>query len=353
LSKAISRLKVEHLFRIVPTAGHISCKANGYQILFAGLDDVEKIKSITPKKGVITDIWIEEATETGPNDVKQLRKRLRGLAEYDGERIRKRVILSFNPIYRTHWIVNEYFNRIGWRDEQREYLDDSISILKTTHVDNEFLDPDDHAELENESDPYWKEVYTYGNWGILGDSILTNWRVDDLSDKKEGFDKIRNGLDFGYSSDPNAFVRLHYDRQNKRIYVFEGWSEKELTNPQIADRLRPIVKDEAVFCDDAEPKSIQELRDCGIDARKSGKIGGEVAGRKLSSLLYAIQWLQQHEIIVDESLQPIVNELTIWQWRKDKNGDSLPIPEDKNDHYISATIYATSIERQGFFGDVL
>ena len=30
----------------------------------------------------------------------------------------------------------------------------------------------------------------------------------------DGFDNIRNGLDFGYADDPLAFVRWHYDKRN-------------------------------------------------------------------------------------------------------------------------------------------
>jgi len=341
LEKAINKLKCRGLFDIVPSQGHITC-LNGYQILFSGLDDVEKVKSITPKKGVITDIWIEEATETARDDIKQLRKRLRGLAIYDGKTIRKRIILSFNPIYRTHWIVKEFFIPVGWKDDQTEYQDDKVRILKTTHVDNHFLDPEDHDELENEQDPYWKEVYTLGNWGSLGDSILTNWSVEDLSGKKSGFSNIRHGLDFGFSSDPAAYVKIHYDPRHKKIYIFDGFSQTGLTNPQLAGRLNPYTGDNAVFCDSAEPKSIKELQDNGINAKAVKK------GR--DSVLFGIQWLQQHEIIVDETLQGVINELTIWGWKKDKNGQSLPIPEDKNNHYIDAVRYALEIEYMGLKG---
>ena len=339
LEKAINKLKCRGLFDIVPSQGHITC-VNGYQILFSGLDDVEKVKSITPKKGVITDIWIEEATEIARDDVKQLRKRLRGLAVYDGKRIRKRIILSFNPIYRTHWIVKEFFVPNNWKDDQTHFENDKIRILKTTHLDNLFLDPEDHEELENETDPYWREVYTYGNWGSLGDSILTNWRVEDLS--KQSFDNIRHGVDFGYSQDPAAYVKIHYDPKRKRIYIFDGFSQTELTNPQLAKRLKPHTGDNAVFCDSAEPKSIKELQDNGINA-KAVKKGP-------NSILFGIQWLQQHEIIVDEALQGVVNELTIWGWKKDKDGNSLPIPEDKNNHYIDAVRYALEIEYMGLKG---
>jgi phage terminase large subunit len=340
IRKAIIEMGVLGLFDIVPSRSQISCK-NGYQILFAGLDDVEKVKSITPERGVITDIMIEEATETAQADIKQLEKRLRGKAQYEGQEIPKRLIMMFNPIFKTHWIYENYFKPIDWKDDQTQHLDDNLSILKTTHTDNQSLTTQDHARLENESDPYWHNVYTLGNWGVLGDTIITNWRTADLSDTSQ-FDNIRHGLDFGYASDPNAYVKLHYDPRNMRIYVFRGWHQTKLTNPQIADKLKPLVRDDAVFCDSAEPKSIKELSDNDVDARgvKKGP----------DSLLFSIKWLQKHEIIVDEGIQGLVNELSTWSWKKDKDGVSLPIPEDKNNHYIDAIRYALEIEYIGLKG---
>jgi len=335
ICKAITAHKANDLFEIRTGDMEITC-ANGYQMLFKGLDDEEKIKSVTPKKGVITDIWQEEATENTYEATKQLGKRLRGKSS-----VPKRQILSFNPIYKTHWIYQSYFDPLGWSENQTEYSDDHLSILKTTYRDNEWLMPDDIYALENEGDEYYRQVYTYGNWGILGDAILTNWRTADLSYHSQ-FTNIRNGLDFGYSADPNAFIRCHYDGQAKKIYVFSGWHQNKLTNPQIAGRIKPEIGSEALFCDSAEPKSIQELRDNGIDARPVKK-GPD-------SLLYSIKWLQKHEIIVDEALQGMVNELNTWQWKKDKNGMALPIPEDKNNHYIDGTRYALEIEYIGFFG---
>lgn len=344
IQKAIIELQVGKHFNIVPSQGHITC-TNGYQILFSGMDDSEKVKSITPRKGVITDVWYEEATEAAQDDVKQLRKRLRGRSSYFGREVSKRIILSFNPIYRTHWIVSGYFTPIGWKDDQTEYCDDDISILKTTYKDNKFLTEQDCKALEDETDPYWYDVYTLGNWGVLGDSILTNWRAEDLVGEWATFDNIRNGFDFGYSSDPASYVRVHYDRKKKRIYVFSGWEQRELTNPAAAIRLKVIVGDEPLFCDSAEPKSIQELKDNEINAvpTKKGK----------DSVLHGIQWLQQHEIIVDSSLQHIINELTIWSWKKDKDGNSLPIPEDKNNHSIAALRYALEVEFAGFFAGLV
>ena len=335
ICKAITYHKANDLFEIRTGDMEITC-ANGYQMLFKGLDDEEKIKSVTPKQGVITDIWQEEATENTFEATKQLEKRLRGMSK-----VAKRQILSFNPIYKTHWIYGHFFKPVNWAENQKEYKDDHLSILKTTYKDNQWLMPDDIYALENEGDEYYRQVYTDGDWGILGDAILTNWRTADLSDHSQ-FTNVRNGLDFGYSADPNAFTRSHYDPANKRIYVFSGWHQNKMTNPMIADRIKPEIGQEALFCDSAEPKSIQELKDHGIDARavKKGK----------DSLLYSIKWLQKHEIIVDEKLQGLVNELTTWQWKKDKDGVSLPIPVDKDNHYIDSIRYALEIEYIGFFG---
>ena len=197
----------------------ITCNLNGSQILFSGLDDSEKIKSITPANGVLTDIWIEEATETSYDDFKQLEKRLRGESRHA-----KRITLSFNPVYKEHWIFRQFFG--NWQDGTNEYHDDGLSILKTTYKDNRFLTYEDRRALENEQDEYYREVYSLGNWGVLGDVIFRNWRSEDLSEMKKTADKLYFGLDFGFSSDPCAVVKLHYDKANKRIYVLDEIYER-------------------------------------------------------------------------------------------------------------------------------
>ena len=341
VQKAITNLQVGHLFRVVPSQGHATC-INGFQILFSGMDDPEKIKSITPANSYpLTDVWYEEATEATLEDIKQLRKRLRGLARYQGKETVKRIILSFNPIYKTHWLVGEYFTPNGWQDDQTLFEDEGLRILKTTYKDNRFLTEQDCQALEDETDKYWFDVYTLGNWGVLGDAIITNWESKKLSSLRANFDRIRNGFDFGYSSDPNAFVRLHYDKKKREIFIFDGWEELKLTNPQIARRLAPTIGEEPIFCDSAEPKSIAELQADGIDARpvKKGK----------DSILHGIKWLRQHKIYVDPSLQHIINELNTWSWKQDKDGKSLPIPEDRNNHSMDALRYATEIEHSSFF----
>lgn len=329
ISKYIRENELSGLFKIKDY--EITC-VNGYQALFTGLDDPEKIKSITPKKGVITDIVVEEATETNKKAITQLRKRLRGLAGG----IKKRIVLLFNPILQSHWIYKEYFKL--WSDSDRVLKTDDLLIVKTTYKDNRFLEPDDIKDLEDETDKYTYEVYTLGNWGVLGDRIFTNWRVEDVlnSAAYRTFDIFRNGLDFGFSNNPTALNRMYYHRALKRLYITHEYHALKVTNDQIARDIKPIVGDDSVICDSAEPKSIQELNDHGINAV------GAIKGK--DSVLHGIQWLQQQEIIIDIQCQHTKNEYELYHWKEDKEGNKLNNPVDKFNHHIDDIRYAMEDE---------
>lgn len=314
-------------FTINKSDALITCK-NGYQVIFAGLDDTEKIKSIVPAVGVITDIWIEEATETDSRSVKDLYKRQRG----GDESIAKRMTLSFNPILQTHWIYEEHFKSIAWADEQTEYGTGDLSILKTTYKDNRFLTTQDIHDLENEQDKYYRDVYTLGNWGVLGNVIFTNWEVRDLSGMLDQFTNTRNGLDFGFSSHPAALSRSHYDKTRKTIYIFSELYSTGLTNDMLAEEVRKIIGNEYVVCDSAEPKSITELQQHGVSAlaAKKGK----------DSVNFGIDWLQQQKIVIDKSCISTKNEFQSYKWKEDKNGVAMRVPVDANNHVIDALRYA-------------
>ena len=128
---------------------------NGSEILFAGLDDVEKLKSIYD----ITGIWIEEASELKESDFQQLDIRLRGdFPEY------QQIILSFNPVSVTHWLKRRFF------DEK----DPRARVHESTYLDNRFLPPEAAATLEGfrERDEYYYQVYCLGQWGATGKTVF-------------------------------------------------------------------------------------------------------------------------------------------------------------------------------------
>jgi phage terminase large subunit len=325
ITKAINEFKVRDYFDINKTDMIITCNINQKQILFCGLDDVEKVKSITPIDGVITDIWVEEATECEKSDIKQLDKRLRGRSD-----VIKRLTLSFNPILKDHWIYEEYFGI--WEDNKQYVEKDNLSILKTTYKDNRYLTPDDVLALENETDKYYYEVYTLGNWGVLGAVIFKNWKVEDFSIIENTFDNYRHGVDWGFAEDPFAYIKPHYDKTRKRLYICDEIEAIDLLNSQSAPMVKEKAGHERVICDSAEPKSVSEYKSLGVNAKGAKKGPG--------SIEYGIKFLQGLEIIIHPRCKAFKAEINKYKYKEDKNGNVLPVPIDKDNHLIDALRYA-------------
>lgn len=167
----ISEWKLYHYFKINESDMRITNKLNSAQIVFAGLDDVEKLKSITFNNGVLHRIWIEEASEISKKDFTQLNLRLRGKLPKSKF---YQITLSFNPIEVTHWLKDYFF------DNNKK--PDKTTILHTNYTHNKFLD-DEYLETLlgfEEEDKYTYTVYTLGEWGILGNIIYNKYRVWDF-----------------------------------------------------------------------------------------------------------------------------------------------------------------------------
>ncbi len=316
--KAIRRFDAMHCFEI--REGLITCTYTGAQVLFSGLDDADKLKSITPERGVITDIWIEEATETDYDSFKQLDKRLRGISEH-----KKRMTLSFNPSNKSHWIYETYFkNKDVARPVHREK---DLVMLHSTYKDNRFLTQDDIAALENEKDAYYRSVYTLGLWEDTRGQVFENVIYEDCSGKKFEINSLRCGLDFGFSKDPACALLISYDKKNKLIYVLRECVLYSCTNDRLAEKLRLFAPHLNVFCDSAEPKSIAELRRLGIRAYPVKK--------PKDAVRYSIQWLRQHTIIADSSLSSFPKEIAGFRF-----ADNGQIKANAGDHAIDALRYA-------------
>jgi phage terminase large subunit len=343
VERTIEEFGVRDLFDVNKSEMTITC-VNGYQIFFAGLDDAEKIKSITPRIGALTDIVIEEATECSLSTIKQLYKRQRG----GDESVPKRLVLLFNPILREHWIFSEYFAPIGWDEDDTEYRapDDSLTILRTWFVHNRFLTEADKADLLGETDKYYSDVYTWGKFGVLGNVIFTNWRIEDLSEMRNQFTNIRVGLDFGFDPAPAAVIVSHYDKNRRTIYVYDELCDSGMSDEVLAKEALEMVGKTTITCDSAEKKSIAKLRSLGVDARPAKK-GPD-------SVNFGIKWLQGSEkdekigrrtIIVDKSCVNTQNELRQYKWKEGPDGNPIlrngkPVPVDENNHLIDALRYA-------------
>lgn len=158
LKQIIIKWKLYKHFKINESDLRIKCLLNNNEIIFAGLDDVEKLKSITFAKGELTDIWIEEASEILEADFNQLDVRLRGKGT------KKQITISFNPIDINHWLKRRFFDK----------QDDNIKIFHSTYINNSFLDDDYKKLLEGykTTDEYYYNVYCLGMWGVLGKTVF-------------------------------------------------------------------------------------------------------------------------------------------------------------------------------------
>ena len=156
LKQVISNWNLSKHFKVNESDMRIKCLLTGNEVAFAGLDDVEKIKSITFENGELTDIWVEEATECQEADINQLKVRLRG------GKSKKQIVLSFNPINIQHWI-------------KKHFIDSGLAtVCFSTYKDNKFLTDDDRKALEDlkYTDEYTYEVYCLGHWGIVGKTVF-------------------------------------------------------------------------------------------------------------------------------------------------------------------------------------
>ena len=288
---------------------------NGSQILFKGMDDPEKIKSIAG----ITRIWIEEASELTQSDFSQLNLRLRGKEGLQ-------ITLTFNPIDEEHWIKSYFFDN--------ETVNAKTNIIRTTYRDNKFIDEAYKQELEGYQfiDKNYYKIYALGEWGGI-----TEGRIFPIWEQIEKFPEIDGfwyGLDFGFSNDPAALVKTI--KWKGRIYFEERLYKTGLTNSDIADFMKSDgYTGEPVICDSAEPKSIEELRRQGINAISADKGKGSILG--------GIDLLKSHKVLVTQSSRNLIKENRYYQWKQTTDGKFINQPKDWMNHLKDACRYAYSL----------
>lgn len=300
----------------------IVCKiGGGGQLIFLGLDDVEKLKSITD----ITSIWIEEATEISLEDFEQIDLRLRGFTKHY-----QQIMLSFNPISAMHWLKGRFYDR---RDVE------AMTVL-TTYRDNLFINPDYKARLEGLKDrdhQLWR-IYARGLWGVLKGLIFTPWPT--LTQFPEPQDTYY-GLDFGFN-DPMALFRVG-DRDGTH-YVTELVYESGLTTDDLIARLPAlgVSRADPIYADAAEPDRIETIRRAGYNCQAAHKGQGSVKA--------GISHLKAARIYSRPENANLTSELNTYKWAEDKDGRLQDNPVDFKNHAIDAIRYAivTHAMRGGF-----
>ena len=213
----ISNLGLYEQFKINKSDMTITYIQNGSQLMFFGLDDIEKLKSIQG----ITSIWCEEASEMDKGDILELNRRLRGHTKYY-----KQIILTFNPISHLHWLKEHFFDNPA----------STASIYKTTYLDNSFIDDEYKKEIEDikNYDIQQYNIYALGEWGVLNTNIIyhnydflkhtTSLTIDD-------FEVLHCGIDFNVGGSVCVICGI----RDSKVYVVDGWAVYD--TQQMADKL--------------------------------------------------------------------------------------------------------------------
>ena len=282
---------------------------------FNNREDYQKIKSLTD----VNFIWANELTEFREDDYRELLLRLRGARSSSRYGFRQ-LIADFNPIGKTSWIYDRFWQRLPHAAKKFRY----------TILDNPWAEPEYIARLREtaKDDKNFYKIYFLGDWGEL-QGIIFSWNVGALPDI--AFDEVFYGGDFGYTVDPATLVKIY--RKADEYWLEELIYKTGLTNPALAAECREagVGKDDDTFWDSAEPKSIQELKDNGLNAKPSLKGPDSVKA--------GIDFLRSLKIHIVEGSSNLVREVKSYIWKKDKDGRNLPVPIGINDHAIKAGIY--------------
>lgn len=344
---AANAMGVRHLFRFVDSKLEITYKPRGNKIYFAGADDSDKIKSIKDADFPLAIMWIEELAEfknedevtTIENSV--LREELEGkIANFS---MRKRVY-PFD--YSFYYSYNPPKRRQSWVNKKYEssFIDANTYVDHSTYLGNPHLSKKFIEEAENVK----KNKPMKYRWEYMGEAIgsgvvpFDNLHIEPGSITDEmvaNFDNIRNGLDFGYATDPLAFVRWHYDKKKNGIYAIDEIYGVKMSNREFAKILheRGYQSDE-IFADSAEPKSIAELKsEHNVPRIKGVKKGPD-------SVEYGEEWLDDLDFICIDPLRTpnTAREFENIDYQVDKDGNPKPRLEDKDNHTIDCTRYAFS-----------
>lgn len=320
-----AKMGIAHLFKFQVSPMQIIYIPTGQRIVFRAADNPKKLKSINLGKGYIKYAWFEELDQFA--SMEEIRNILQSL--FRGEGNRKRVVFfSYNPPKSGRAWVNQEAKipKPGRRVHHSTYLD-----VPKEWLGERFITDAEH--LKNTNEMAYRHEYLGEEVGT-GLEIFNNVELRVITDNEIAtFDRIRQGLDFGYAVDPLCFERMHYDRTRRRLYIFAEISGLNLFNRQFWEKVQKY-NDVWTIADSAEPKSIDELRSFGMKIKGAKKGPGSVE--------FGIKFLQDLEqIIIDPERCPLAaREFINYSLEMDRNGIVKSDFPDKDNHSIDATRYA-------------
>lgn len=339
---AIDMLGVSHLWKATVSPMMYEYRPTGAQILFRGLDDASKLKSIKPRRGVFRYVWFEEFSElSGPNFTRNVMQSV-----LRGQGPGAIVFRTFNPpISANNW-ANVFIRE---PDAKAVTLLTDYTMIPPDWLGESFLY---EAERLRDVNP---KAYEHEYLGVptgAGGEVFPNLEIREITDEEiEQMGYFYQGLDFGFAVDPAAFLRVSYDRKSDTVFFVDEIYKRHLSNKQLAEEIKkrgydrgggeyhsPILggvyeEKQLITADCAEPKSIADMQAEGLKCIPCHKEPGCVS--------YRVKWLQHRRIVIDPKRTPeAYREFVNYSYATDKDGNFLSELPDKDNHTIDACAYA-------------
>ncbi len=340
---AISALGLDDFFQAKISPMEITYLPTGQRIIFRGADDPLKLKGVKFTTGYCAIVWLEELDQfEGMDAVRSILNSLRR----GGEKFW--CFYSYNPPrMMTSWVNREQLERLAREDtlvRRTSYLD--VVESHPEWLGAPFIEEAEYVREVNERAWRWEYL---GEVTGTGGSVFENVKAETLSDERiRSFDRIRNGIDWGWFPDPWRLVRCGWEPEAKRLTIFEEHTANRMgpeeTGKIVLDALtyedaegeEAYYHDEIVWCDDTPDAKVQMAtyrRDLGIRARPARK--GRM--RRVS-----YEWLAGlREIVIDPERCPLTyEEFVAKEFARDRDGNFIDDIPDGDDHSIDAVRYA-------------
>lgn len=328
ISYAISLLGLDAHFKRTVSPMEMTYLPTGQKILFRGLDQPEKIKSIKAPFGYFGITWEEEIDQfRGREEIRMvLQSTMRGE----------------NGVFWNFESFNPPISAANWANKDLLIKRDDRLIAESCYLDvpakwlsEQFMEEAKQLQAINER--AYRHEYLGEPVGT-GTNVFENLTVREITDDEiKTMGHFYYGLDFGWYPDPTAFIGMSYNHQQQMLYIVKEIYRHKTPLEEISVLLEPYRSD-IIVADSAEPRSINTLRSLGNTILGAEKGAG--------SINFSMKWLQSlREIVIDPVRCPkATNEWQSYEYEKDKNGDVISGYPDGDVHSIDAVRYALQNE---------
>jgi PBSX family phage terminase large subunit len=284
---------------------------------------------MTFKKGYCAVLWFEELDQfDGMEHIRSIRQSLvRGGDKHY-------VFYSYNPPRSLGNWVNEEANKQATNPNYYIHTSNYLGVPEEW-LGQAFFDEAEDLKERNEN--AYKHEYL-GEMVGSGNQVFANIELRTITDEEIAeFDNIHQGVDWGYYPDPFAYLKVHYHKSSRTLYLMDEYTGCKLSNQQSAEEVLKRKANGWIWCDSAEPKSIADFRSMGIDARPVKK-GPD-------SIRYGIKWLQsQVKIVIDRERTPhAAKEFSRYEYEVDGQGNPMEGYPDKDNHLLDCCRYSCSM----------